>query len=154
MEMSDEQTLEQIRAFATSVTSAYLKGPHVELQNALDKPDIWMEALDRVKNPLYQAQVGIKEPQFLFICGRDFDISRGLPYIPAHAHPVSISDTHEWVLLAAFFHGGLPTTINPEILFPEKSSLAEPSIEDTEASYTDNGPQYSTVNGDDDSFPW
>ena len=125
MEMSDEALLKQIRTFATDVISPYLRGPHVELQNALDKRDIWMEAIERVENPLYQAQVGIKEPQFLFIGGRDFDIGRGLPYIPVHAYPVRVSDTHEWVLMAAFFRGGQPTTINPDILFPEKSSLVD-----------------------------
>lgn len=153
MEMSDEETLEQIRAFASNVTSPYLKGPLVELQTALDKPDIWMEALERAENPLYQAQVGTKEPKFSFICGRDFDIDRGVPYIPNDAYPVRISDTQEWVLLAAFFRGGLPTTINPDILFPEKSALtASLTGDDNETNNTEDVPQYSTVNGDDDSL--
>ncbi len=158
MEMSDGDAQRQIREFAVNVTRPYLKGPFVDLQYALDKRDTWSGALGRVENPLYQAQVGVKEPQFLFVCGREQDVSKGTPFIPAQAHPVRISDTHEWVLLAAFFRGGLPTTVNAEILFPERGLSQQQGSKTTGIGGTgdildDALPQDTVIGDSDDSLP-
>lgn len=118
MEMSNDKALHQIYEFVYNITSAYCKGPAVDVQYALDKDEIWREALEHAGNPLYRAQVGIKEPQFVFICGRGPDINKGASYIPDAAHPVYISSVHEWILVAAFFKGGSPAILNQDVLFP------------------------------------
>src|SRR6266487_842320 len=142
MEMSAQRALEQIYRFATNVTQPYFKGPLVDLQLALDKEDIWREALDRAENPLYRARVGVREPQFRFICGRAPDISRGTRYIPNDAHPVHISYAHEWVLIAAFFRGGLPPALAVNTLFPHKVDVVTapaPEDSDIKMDFTESG---------------
>jgi hypothetical protein len=126
MEMSDEDAQAQIRRFVTDITRAYFKGPLVELQYALDKENIWREARDRVETPLYRIDIGKTTREFFFVCGRAWDVNKGLRYLPNDARHVRTSDVHDWILLATFFQGGLPETINPDILFPEKGQ-ANPS---------------------------
>jgi len=147
MEMNEEQALRQIYEFTLNVNRPYFKGPLVDIQSALDKEDIWREALDRVENPLYRAQVGIREPQFRFICGREADISRGIRYIPADAYPVMLSDAHEWVLIAAFFRGGLPRALNVDTLFPHK---VDPATTPADAFVDDDDESEESTLGDDD----
>ncbi|HTK12123.1 MAG TPA: hypothetical protein VL485_33435 [Ktedonobacteraceae bacterium] len=149
LSIDETEAQDLIRTFATDVTRAYFHGPLVELQYALDKRDTWREALDRVENPLYQAEVGIREPQFIFVCGQERDVTKGTSYIPAHAHPVRISDKHEWVLLVAFFRGGLPTTINPEVLFPTEDDLIAQLTPDDD----DDIPSTGSLPDDDDALP-
>ncbi len=154
MEMSDEAAQKQILAFVTGVSQTYFKGSLIDVRNALDKEDIWLEAIDRVETPLYQIQVGNKGLQFLFACGRVQDMANGWRYMRSDTYPVKISDTHEWVLLVAFFRGGLPTTINPEILFPVKTSTtsADASMHPPDLEQGTNGSGFaSTI---DDRLPF
>jgi hypothetical protein len=66
----------------------------------------------------------------LFICGREQDITRGERATVnqekhsqmENAHAVYISDQHVWILVAAFFRGGVPEAFNPELLFPAKTA--------------------------------
>lgn len=126
LEMSEDEAESHIYDFAETVTADYLKGALVDIQEALDQPEVWSEALKRASNPLYRAEVGMRDPHLVFVCGREQDIMRGeqatLTRIHRsrleNAYAVHISDRHLWVLVAAFFRGGLPETFDPERLFP------------------------------------
>jgi hypothetical protein len=130
LEMSEAQAQRQIYEFAEQVIKPYFKGPLVDLHQALSKQDIWREALERAKNPLYRAQVGLRDPQFLFVCGREADISQGLPYLGTSVYPVHISHHHEWILVAALFRGGLPAALDTDQLFPFRVTPSEPPAPD------------------------
>jgi hypothetical protein len=147
MEMSDENAQEQILRFVTNINSAYFKGPLVDLQHALDKENIWLEARDRVETPLYRIDIGKTTREFFFVCGRAWDVNKGQRYLPDDARIVKISDHHEWILLAAFFQGSLPATINPDILFPEKDS-ADPAGAPMGTPDTDAGTPSTPVDPD------
>jgi hypothetical protein len=133
LEMSEEEAEAHIYAFAETVTADYLKGALVDIQEALDQPDVWSEALKRASHPLYRARVGMRDPHLVFVCGREQDIMRGEQATLTrnhhsrleNAYAVSISERHLWVLVAAFFRGGLPEAFDPERLFPvrKRSSL-------------------------------
>ncbi len=66
IEMDVDQARDHIHAFTSDITSAYLHGPLVDGRRALDKYEVWQEALYRARSPLYRAEVGIREPQMLF----------------------------------------------------------------------------------------
>ena len=120
LEMGDEQAQQHIYAFAAEIICAYFKGDFVNIQLALDKPEIWRDVLDRAENPLYRTQVGTRDPKLLFVCGRESDINMGIHYLRKDAHPVYVSNHHDWLLVAAFFSGGLPLALDANTLFPLK----------------------------------
>jgi hypothetical protein len=117
LEMNEQEAEAHIYAFAETVTADYLKGALVDIQEALDQPEVWTEALKRASNPLYRAQVGMRDPHLVFVCGREQDIMRSRM---ENAHAVHISDRHLWVLVASFFRGGQPEAFDPERLFPAR----------------------------------
>ena len=129
IEMTAEQAREHIYNFTSRITVAYLHGPLSDIQRALDNNDVWKDALDRAQSPLYQAQVGIREPQLLFVCGQGADLAHGEKHWPTNATPVLISDHHHWVLIAALFRGGSPPAFDPDTLFPAKHAPTEDAIE-------------------------
>jgi hypothetical protein len=132
IEMDDESARQYIYEFTRAVISDYFKGPFVDIQRALDKQDVWREVLDRVQNSFYRAQVGMHDkPELLFVCGREPELAKGSPHLPKGTNFVRMSDHHGWVLVAALFRGGSPTTINPDLLFPYKPTFP-PASEDDE----------------------
>lgn len=124
IEMEEEEAREHIFAFASDINSAYLRGPLVDIRRALDKQEVWIEALERAQSPLYRAEVGIREPQMLFVCGQRSDLNEGQRFWPRGATPVLISDNHDWILIAALFRGGLPPVFDPDTLFPPKHNFS------------------------------
>lgn len=129
IEMTAELAREHIYEFTSKITAPYLHGPLSDIQRALDNNDIWKDALDRARSPLYQAQVGIREPQLLFVCGRGVDLAHGEKHWPTNTTPVLISDHHHWVLIAALFRGGSPPAFDPDTLFPDKHAPTRDTVE-------------------------
>ncbi len=141
IEMSEDAAWQQIDTFTRDVTQGYLHGQLDNIQRALENTAIWSEARERACSPLYQALVGYRKPELFFVCGRPailmplhgaqtgtLTLNRssvsGKPKWPADAIPVSISDHHNWVLFAAFFKGGTPPALDPDILFPPKHKIS------------------------------
>jgi Asp-tRNA(Asn)/Glu-tRNA(Gln) amidotransferase C subunit len=137
LEMSEDDACRRIDTFVRDVTRGYLHGSLDNIQRALANSAIWSEARDRACSPLYQALVGIRQPQLFFVCGQASLLvplrahqSRGAQMNwPGDAIPVCISDRHDWVLFASFFCGGTPPALNPEILFPPRRFVPPPDRE-------------------------
>ena len=124
-EMNEEDAQEFINNFTQAIVEAYLKGPLVDIHAALDKPEIWQNVQFRAQRALYGAHVGAREPQMLFICGRNFDLAQGRPYIPNEANLVETRNP-EWLLVAAFFRGTPWRNLNFLDLFPIKAKTTSP----------------------------
>lgn len=134
LEMNEDDACTRIETFVRGVTRGYLHGTLDDIQRALANSAIWSEARDRACSPLYQAVVGMRQPQLFFVCGQapllaplSADQMRGKSrtqmHWPVDAIPVYISDHHDWVLFAAFFSGGTPPALDSEILFPPKRRI-------------------------------
>jgi len=124
-EMNEEDAQEFINNFTQAIVEAYLRGPLVDIHAALDKPEIWQNVQFRAQRALYGAHVGAREPQMLFICGRNFDLAQGRPYIPNEANLVETRNP-EWLLVAAFFRGTPWRNLNFLDLFPIKAKTTSP----------------------------
>ncbi|HEU5382463.1 MAG TPA: hypothetical protein VFV38_44190 [Ktedonobacteraceae bacterium] len=139
IEMTEEDARQRIDTFARGITQKYLHGSLDNIQRALENNDIWREARDRACSPLYQALVGMRQPQLFFVCGQNslltpLRVQQGRGAVraktnwPVDAIPVRISDHHDWVLFAAFFSGGTPPALDSNILFPAKHLVS--SVDD------------------------
>jgi hypothetical protein len=131
LDMSEDKKLQYIYDFTTNLVNAYLTRARDEISIAVNKPETWREALDRVRRPFYHCQKDAYDASLLFICGCDQNIALGKEYIPRDAIIVRTFNC-EWVLIASLFIGGSRTTVNTELLFPYKSS---PSPNDSNQSH-------------------
>ncbi len=119
LEMTEERVQEQLYDFTADIIDGYLVGSLVDLGAALDKPEVWREILERVRRPLYNAGVGVRDPKWLFVCGNAQDLKRGARYIPGEAIQVRTKSS-EWLMIVAFFSGGSPTILDAAQLFPPR----------------------------------
>jgi TIR domain len=116
-----EDTLEQyIYDFATNVIDDYLTDSLTEIRPAMGQSGVWDEAFDHIRRPFYRLQRDEYEHRLLFVCGHDYNISRGGASIPKEALIIHIKNP-EWVLVASFFKGASRTSLNRETLFPYRS---------------------------------
>jgi len=145
LEMDDASAQRHIYEFTCDIVKCYFKGALVNIERALDNVKVWQDALDCAQSPLYRAEVGIREPQLLFVCGQETDLLRSAPHFPENTTPVLISEHHDWILITALFRGGSPSAFNPDILFPDRQLPASPSaIED------DDDDDNQDINNDED----
>lgn len=126
-EMNEEDAQEFINNFTQAIVETYFRGPLVDIHAALDKPEIWQNVQFRAQRALYGAHIGAREPQMLFICGRNYDLAQGRPYIPNEANLVETRNP-EWLLVAAFFRGNPWRNLNFLNLFPVKAKSTSPSV--------------------------
>jgi hypothetical protein len=119
LEMSDEEVQMHLSHFMREVVEGYLTGALVNISATLDKAEVWREIIERVSKPMYFANTGMRDPQALFVCGSQADLSKSAIYIPEHAIQVTTKSS-EWLLVAAFFRGGQPTKFDANVLFPVK----------------------------------
>lgn len=125
LEMSERDVSEFLYGFTANIVDGYLTGPLagslVEIGAALNRPEIWREVLRRVKRPLYYANVGMREPQLMFVCGSAQDLKNSARYIPPEATRVHTTSS-EWLMVVAYFRGGSPTAFDAKGLFPARST--------------------------------
>ncbi len=107
--LSQQELQARLLEWSREVTRSYCKEPLVDLSTAMDKPEVWREALERAKQVVYQEPAGVQAPQWIFVCGRDADIQKGAPHLPGDVYPVCISGEHAWVLVAAFSRRDAPS---------------------------------------------
>ena len=124
--MEEKEVQEKLYTFMADVVSGYLIGSLVNINAALDKPDIWREIQERVSKPMYFASVGLRDPYKVFVCGCSEDLTKSALYLRPDTVQI-LTRSKEWLIVAALFKGGEPTKLNADKLFPLKTVSASTS---------------------------
>ena len=144
IDMDEQQLQNYLYEFTEPIIDCYLTGPLVDISAALDKPDIWRNASEQMRRPLYDATTGVLDPHLAFVCGSRRAlavmnrVAKRDPNVPKDAFQLLINGD-EWLMVGGFFRGGTPRTLNADALFPVKSLPPLPASSGSGASSTTSG---------------
>jgi hypothetical protein len=125
LDMNADQFQEYLYQFTQPIIEGYLTGPLVDISEALDKPGVWRDVLEQARRPLYTADIGVRDPYQLFVCGSSQALAKGTQHIPSNALQL-LTKGNEWLLIVGLFRGGRPRAIDADMLFPVKKSPPHP----------------------------
>lgn len=126
IDMDEQQLQNYLYEFTEPVIDCYLTGSLVDISAALDKSDIWLNASEQMRRPLYDATTGVLDPYLTFVCGSRSaltvmnNVAKRDPNVPKDAYQLLINGD-EWLMVGGFFRGGTPRSLNTDALFPVKS---------------------------------